>query len=235
MRIISWNCQGGFYNQKYEKIIGLAPDIAIIQECNKPSKLPISVQYEDIIWQGNDKKGIGVMTFSSKYKISSLVVEYKFPWILPILVTGEENFVLVAVWTQDIPGFSYGKLLLSALKEYNHLFENKSVIIIGDFNIDQKYKPSYGGILFDEITELLEVSRIKSCYHHFNNEKFGEETTPTYFHNRKKQMPFHLDYCFATIDVLERAREFCIKDGEDWNEISDHFPLIIELTTHDKL
>ncbi|MEH7502298.1 hypothetical protein V7152_09780 [Neobacillus drentensis] len=79
-----------------------------------------------------------------------------------------------------------------------------------------------------QITDMLDSYSIKSCYHHFNKEKFGLESKPTYFHNRKSNMPFHLDYCFVSEDVVDRVTLFYIADGEEWIEASDHFPLVLE-------
>ena len=38
MRIISWNCGGG-YRKKIDRILELNPDIAVIQECESVEKL----------------------------------------------------------------------------------------------------------------------------------------------------------------------------------------------------
>lgn len=228
MRLISWNCQGGFHNEKYMKLAELSPDIAIVQEYDKRTKLEEGIDYQDLIWQGKENKGIAVMTFTPEYKLTSLVDEVKYPWIVPILVSGKENFVLIAVWTQKIPGLSYGKLIKNALEDYSLLLKDRSVIIMGDFNIDQKHRPSYSGIKFNEIIDMLDSIKIKSCYHHFNKEEFGLESKPTYFHNRKSNMPFHLDYCFASGEVIDLVSQFYIADGNEWLGASDHLPLILE-------
>ncbi|MBM6617879.1 endonuclease/exonuclease/phosphatase family protein [Bacillus suaedaesalsae] len=232
MKIISWNCQQGFINKdKYKRLIELAPDIAIIPECQNTDQFMRELNIYDGIWCGkNENKGLGIISLSDKYKLSIIKEFPSFEWIVPIKVTGEEDFTLIAVWPIRQEGISYGKYVLTALSEYGELLRNQHVIIMGDFNIDQKLKASYRGIKgMGEINEFLGMFGIRSCYHHFTNESFGEEATPTYYHHRKKDQPFHIDYCFVSQSILDKNTRFCIKDNDVWQGLSDHLPLILEM------
>ena len=43
LRVATWNCNMAFRN-KCEQLLSLAPDIAVIQECERPSAGPTSAQ-----------------------------------------------------------------------------------------------------------------------------------------------------------------------------------------------
>jgi exodeoxyribonuclease III len=68
MRIVIWNCNMALHT-KYEHLLALAPDIAVIPECaninvmreKAPNFLPASS-----IWIGDSRqKGLGVFTFGT--------------------------------------------------------------------------------------------------------------------------------------------------------------------------
>src|SRR5690606_40160737 len=102
MKIISWNVKNGLNNiEKIRRISNLAPDIAILQEVQNPQKSEKDFQFEDCLWIGEGKVrglGVGVFTFSKDYKLELLVEDIKYEWIIPIKVSGRENFTLIAVW-----------------------------------------------------------------------------------------------------------------------------------------
>ena len=41
--------------------------------------------------------------------------------------------------------------------------------------------------------------------------------------------PYHIDYCFASQDILNQVKKVEIGKYEDWTMYSDHSPLIISL------
>lgn len=128
-----------------------------------------------------------------------------------------------------MPGYSYGKVLYSALQEYESIIRNNPVIIIGDFNLDKKVPSSYSGIKgYKTIIDLFNNYNLISCYHHFNNEEFGSETKETYYHYGKVDRPFHLDYCLVSNEVLPTIENFYIGEKEVYAPLSDHLPLVVE-------
>lgn len=235
MRIVSWNCKKGLNSkEKDKKLFELAPDIAIIQESFHPSDFNKDIKYEDAIWVGEEKKnglGICVLSLSKDYQLSVLVQDVKYEWIVPIKITGKEDFTLIAVWTKRMPGFSYGKVLFSALEEYGSFIKNRPVIIMGDFNLDKRVPSSYTGIGgYKKMMDLFEGYGLKSCYHSLSNEEFGSEGQATYYHYGKMDKPFHIDYCFVSEDILQSMEQFKIGLGKEYLPFSDHVPLVLEFT-----
>jgi exonuclease III len=70
---------------------------------------------------------------------------------------------------------------------------------------------------------------IKSIYHNHFTENQGEEKHPTFFLQKKMFKPYHIDYCFASQDILNQVKKVEIGKYEDWTMYSDHSPLIISL------
>ncbi|MCI2254771.1 hypothetical protein L2D08_10385 [Domibacillus sp. PGB-M46] len=234
MKIISWNCKKGLSSrEKYKKLIEFSPDIAVIQECFHPSEFQGDSQHHDMVWVGENKaRGLGlcVLSFSEDYKLSMLVDEAKYEWIVPIQVSGKENFTLLAVWTKRMTGYSYGKVLYSALKEYESFLQGNPVLIIGDFNVDKKVPSSYSGIKgFSRLTDLFREHGLESCYHYFSKEEYGSERHATYYHYGKRDRPFHIDYCMVSKEILQNVQKFYIGESEEWGAFSDHLPLILDI------
>lgn len=98
MKIVSWNCQEGFISrEKYSKLSSLNPDIAVVQECLHPNEFNNKLKHHDVIWQGKSKsKGLCVLSFNHDIKLELLEQEDTYQWILPIKVSGKQNFILLA-------------------------------------------------------------------------------------------------------------------------------------------
>lgn len=235
MKLVSWNCKKGLNSKdKYKKLSELCPDMAVIQESFHPKEYKDHLNYHDSIWAGENKdKGLGVcvLSFSKDYQLTMLVEEVQYEWIVPIKVTGKESFTLLAVWTKRMTGSSYGKVLYSALQEYERYIVNGPVIIIGDFNLDKRVPSSYSGIGgYKKIIDLFNSFGLKSCYHLLNNEEFGSESHATYYHYGKLDRPFHLDYCLVSHGVLRAIQQFYIGRDMEYAPLSDHLPLVVEFS-----
>lgn len=235
MKLVSWNCQRGLITkEKYKKLIELSPDIAVLQDGGNPDDLREYVDFQSVLWESEDKShDLCVISFNKDYSFEKLEMDTnKYKWILPIKVTGKFNFILIAVWLKRIQGSSYGKQFYSFLKEYESLLSNENVVMIGDFNIDKNIPGSFSGIQgskgFNLIIDLLSSYGFQSCYHYFTNEEYGAESKATYHHQRNKEKPFHIDYCFTKRDVLQDTETFHIDQSDEQNELSGHYPLVLE-------
>jgi exodeoxyribonuclease III len=233
MKIITWNCQGAF-RRKADIILNLKPDILIVQECEHPDKCGIDLMIRkpnDYYWYGDSfHKGIGIFSYSD-YKFELLGdFNPQFRYVLPFRVNHNgESFTLAAIWAMgnkvNYEARYIGQVWL-AINYYTNLF-NKSTLIIGDFNSNQiwDYKGRVGN--HTDVVQKLENLNIYSIYHkHFKSEQ-GKEQHPTFYLQKNQKKPYHIDYCFASVDFLDKLVDVEIGTYENWITYSDHTPLII--------
>jgi exonuclease III len=229
MKLITWNCQGAF-RKKEHIILELLPDILIVQECEHPERLVFnSKQPNDFLWFGdNQHKGLGVFSFSSlKLK---LLNEHNstFKTIVPILVTGGNfDFTLFAIWANN-PEDKYHKYIEQvwrAINFYDQIISDSS-IFIGDFNSNKIWDRKHRKGNHSDVVDFLATKNIHSIYHTLLDQEQGKETHPTFFLQRNKDKPYHIDYCFASNKMIDRIQNFEIGDFESWIVHSDHLPVI---------
>ena len=64
---------------------------------------------------------------------------------------------------------------------------------------------------------------MKSSYHEYSNEKFGEESKGTLFHTKKQNKPYFIDYIYYKGMDLSKVD---IGQYDEWITLSDHMPVI---------
>lgn len=225
MRLISWNCKMA-YRKKAELISKYKPDLVVVPECEY-----LGERTSKNLWFGdNAKKGIGIFSYSDFDLELHEEYDLVFRYVIPIRVTGPLEFNLFAVWAmndiQDVRRRYIGQVY-SAIQFYKNLLKFPS-IIVSDFNWNAIWdrNPDYPlcGNLSDVVDSLSRLG-IRSAYHEFLNEKFGEETAPTFFMHHSKDKPHHIDYCFASTEFDISSVE--VGTFNDWIKRSDHIPLIV--------
>jgi len=234
MKLISWNCQGAF-RKKADKILELQPDILVIQECEHPEKLkfsPTTPKPNFTHWYSDGgKKGIAIFSYSD-YKFE-LLPEFnpEFRYILPFrLIGNRQTYTFFAIWAMDnkenYEARYIGQVWL-AMNHYSNLLDN-STIIIGDFNSNKiwDYKDRVGN--HSSLVNNLKDKEIHSVYHEYFKEEQGKEKQPTLYMYRKKEKPYHIDYCFVSANLLDKIKEVEVGTHEEWTTHSDHSPLSIE-------
>ena len=233
MRLITWNCQGAF-RKKADFILALQPDILVIQECEHPDKLKFSAETlkpDSVYWYSDGgNKGIGIFSYSN-YKFE-LLPEFnpEFRYVLPIQVTGNgQTFTLLAVWAMDNKEKREARYIGQVWLAINHYKDllGSSTILIGDFNSNKiwDYKDRVGS--HSDVVRYLASRDIHSVYHkHFNMEQ-GKEEHPTLYLYRNLEKPYHIDYCFASADLLEKVKQVEIGSYENWFMHSDHSPVCV--------
>jgi exonuclease III len=77
------------------------------------------------------------------------------------------------------------------------------------------------------IREKLATKGIYSTYHKFFNQVQGKEIHPTLFMYRHQDKPYHLDYCFASSDLIDKLESVEVGSYEQWSRYSDHKPLMV--------
>ena len=291
MTIVSWNCNGGFW-EKFDAISKLEADIYVICECGNPAKSE-SAEYKEFaknyLWIGENKdRGLGIFAKDENIQLeliphkNELAEDYlvvknekgekigkranenkkeipkeeyiEFRHFLPVKV--ENSFNLLAVWAmgEDRKGGNrYVEMIhdfLDANKDNEELFGD-TLIMCGDFNSSavfnskHTYKRTHRDIYGNPKNHTcldckLNRKGLVSVYHELTKEKSGEEKQLTFFQARHLNNPYHLDYVYASKELVEGKttftkngekvndldNEFEILDNWEWISLSDHLPII---------
>ena len=154
--------------------------------------------------------------------------------IIPIAVSnGHFSFNLFAIWANN-PKDSDGHYITQvwkAIHHYESIISNKQTILIGDFNSNTIWdKPRREGN-HSTVVKQLEAKEIYSVYHKHFNQAQGQEQHATLYMYKRKDKAYHIDYCFASIDMLKHLKEVEIGDYDFWIKYSDHVPVITTFDT----
>lgn len=232
MRIVSWNCNGAFRN-KYQYLEYLDADILIIQECEDPKISKYSTYKawaSNHLWIGNNKNsGLGVFA-KNKIPIKSLDWEsLDLELFLPFFAN--ETYTILAVWTKQAnsPTFQYIGQLWKYLQSHSSKLSESNAIICGDFNSNVCWDKWDRWWNHSDVVSDLEKLNIHSVYHHINNEGQGQESSPTFYMHRKIDKSYHIDYAFASKALLPSAK-LDIGKPDEWLKLSDHMPIIFDLS-----
>lgn len=233
MKIITWNCNMAF-RKKAAYILAHNPDILIIPECEHPDKLSFAENTPiptDFIWMGDNKnKGLGIFSYSHfRFKVLRNH-NPKLKTIIPVKVTGNDvQFTLFAIWANNPtdPDGQYVEQIWKALAHYKRQLKSTQTILIGDFNSNTIWDKKFRIGNHSHVVERLEKKRIHSCYHTHYNQKQGKEKDPTFYLYKHKEKSYHLDYCFASSDMIAKIQSVEIGAYDFWTAYSDHVPVMV--------
>lgn len=248
MKITTWNCNGAL-RKKIGAIAQLQSDVLIVQECENPalSTNDYKAWAKNYIWEGESKnKGIGIfantgikitrLDWNGSYTLKTGLANLnkKLTWttkelrqFIPFMI--DDNYLCVAVWTKGSSDevFGYMGQFWKFLQIHKKELSVDNVIILGDFNSNKIWdKPDRWWSHSDVVSELASID-IKSLYHLQTGESQGQETTPTFFHQRKLSKPYHIDYVFIGQKVNKAL--LVVANSDNWLELSDHMPLSINI------
>ena len=233
MKVITWNCNMAF-RKKAELILTHKPDILIVPECEHPDKLQFDLNTPvptSMLWFGSNRnKGLGIFSYTN-FKLKLLRNHNpELKMIIPIAVTGgESKFTLYAIWANNPndPDGQYVEQVWKAIHHYDKKLRNKQTILIGDFNSNTIWDRKYRAGNHSNVVKRLEEKGIFSCYHLHHSQVQGKEEHPTFYLYKHKDKPYHLDYCFASKDMIEKIQSVEIGDYDFWKQYSDHVPVIV--------
>lgn len=233
MKIITWNCNMAF-RKKAQFILPYQPDILVVPECESPDKLQFDKTMPaptDMLWFGSNKnKGLGIFSYAH-FKLKLLRNHNaELKTIVPVAVTAPHfKFTLYAVWANnpDDPDGQYVEQVWKAIHHYDKKLKNKPTILTGDFNSNTIWDRKYRTGNHSHVVKRLEEKGIFSCYHLHHKQTQGKEQHPTFYLYKHKDKPYHLDYCFASMDMVNKIQSVEIGDYEFWKKYSDHVPVMV--------
>jgi hypothetical protein len=230
MRIVTWNCNMKA-QAKLPELLKLRPDVAVLPECAAPEIAAARSVYDAAsshAWIGqHSTKGLAVLTFGAyvlEHAQRPSVVTGKFA--LPVHVRGSVSFNLLALWTQSPGGFPwFVRNAEAALHDHEQFLRAGSAVVAGDFNSNSVWdSQTKGG--HARLVERLRELGLESAYHSHFDERHGAESRPTYFHRRRSEERFHLDYVFVPKAWSTRC-QVEVGEPEPWLTFSDHMPLVV--------
>ncbi|MCV9385324.1 endonuclease/exonuclease/phosphatase family protein [Reichenbachiella ulvae] len=233
MKVVSWNCNGAL-RKKLKEITSWNADIYVIQECEDPNQSKdedYKSWADNHLWVGDNKnKGLGIfaktdilltpLNWSNQYE------DHQVKYFLPCLI--ENHFQLLATWAHhnNSPTFGY----IGQVWKYLNINADKfdKIIIAGDLNSNAIWDKWDRWWNHSDVVKHLKKKGITSLYHHFTNEIQGEESKPTLFLQKNPEKPYHIDYFFASEEILKQTEKISIGVIDDWLKVSDHMPLMME-------
>ncbi|HET6996811.1 MAG TPA: hypothetical protein VFI06_17580, partial [Chitinophagaceae bacterium] len=124
------------------------------------------------------------------------------------------------------PDGQYVTQVWKAIKHYDQLLKNKKTVLAGDFNSNTIWdRPRREGN-HSTIVDLLQKKGIHSVYHRYFKQVQGKEKHPTLFLYKKKDKPYHIDYCFVSEDFAGKLESVEVGKHKFWTRYSDHVPVI---------
>jgi exonuclease III len=221
------------FRNKADAILALGPDILIVPECEHPDKLIFGQKTKkpgNILWFGTNKhKGLGIFSYCDLRFSVMNSHKPEFRMIIPVSVTGlQHSFTLYAVWANNPadPDGHYIEQVWKALDCYEKQLTGNQTILAGDFNSNTIWDRKYRVSNHSNVVKRLEEKGIYSCYHHYHKQVQGQEQHPTLYMYRHKDKPYHIDYCFASGDLLQKLQDVEVGSFDVWSKYSDHVPLI---------
>ena len=222
------------FRKKAEFILTYKPDILVVPECEHPDKLqfnPNMPMPTDMLWFGSNKnKGLGIFSYTN-LKLKLLRNHNPaLKMIIPIAVTGDDfKFTLYAIWANNPndPDGQYVEQVWKAIHHYDKKLSNKQTILMGDFNSNTIWDRKYRAGNHSNVVKRLEEKGIFSCYHFHHQQIQGKEEHPTFYLYKHKDKPYHLDYCFASTDMINKIQSVEIGEYDFWKQYSDHVPVMV--------
>jgi len=235
-KILIWNCNKSF-RTKCSRFNKDNYDILIVSECENPREVVFPKNLlEKYSWKWIGKnKNSGLCVFVRiDWKLRELE-KYRYhgvSYILPVKVTAPSGAITIfAVWACRGNHHEYryiGQVWLY-LKRMFAKIPTKGVLLAGDFNSNKIWDNKRENGNHSDVIRKLQSKGIESVYHISQNESHGSETSNTLFMYRKKEKGYHIDYCFASEDVIKNKMEFNIGKYQRWIKHSDHMPLTFKM------
>jgi exonuclease III len=234
LRIVTWNCNMAL-DRKFEALLSLRPDVAVIQECAEPDRgagRGWQPACRDADWIGfNAQKGLGIFTFGELTLRRHPSYAESFALYLPVEIDGPCRFNLLGIWVADArkipPGATNDPL--RAIGFYRPFLAAAPAVVAGDFNrlpqqMSARPKESPGA----SVVELLASAGLENADTLMSDASGQDALRRTHYHQRHFSRGFVVDYLFVPAAARSCLSAFEVGDPHDWLRWSDHVPLVAE-------
>jgi hypothetical protein len=229
-----WNLCGAT-DRKWPHVLALRPALAVLPEVARQPKalaggglLPPDAEWH---WVGTvPSRGLAVATFGMAS--SPLLVDAGGRWSVGARTAG--GLHALGIWSCPSGGGAPAYLLevRRAIEAHARWLSGPGPrLVAGDLNVMGSGTTATG---FRRLADQLAELGLRSAYHAYFDERFGSESRATYFHLRRRERPFHIDFCFLSPELLGRVQRVEVGAYDDWvtgaaGSVSDHVPLVVEL------
>jgi endonuclease/exonuclease/phosphatase family metal-dependent hydrolase len=224
LRLIAWNCHHGSPSTRLDQLAAFAPAIVFLQECKPTETRPSMGRF--LSRRVNAQKGIALASLNADYHLEKLKPRAnRGRAVMGATVSGPVSFTALGIWSQ---GPHYVDDVMRTLNAYDRVLRSGSTIVMGDLNSGTNLAGTRSANKgHSRILETLADLGLVSAYHAFHHFEHGQETHPTYLHQRKPSQPWHIDFCFVPVDWVVVGVE--VLDGKAWATRSDHLPLMVDV------
>jgi hypothetical protein len=174
-------------------------------------------------------RGVGVVSYTGAEIRRAPLIGDPIDFFVPLEVSAAgASFQVVAVWTAATADKkTMYRQAHEGLDRYAAWIRQQDTVLMGDFNNNATYSK---GKPWRELEERLRPLGLVSAYHEHFGEAFGQETRPTHYYRRKQDSRWHVDYCFLPASWIPRIQGVEVGTFEDWSGVSDHVPLIVDVS-----
>jgi hypothetical protein len=158
---------------------------------------------------------------------SSLIPHTDHP-INSLRRSGAKSFRLLATWDHNDRTEGLNRRpgpLLRSLDDSADFCRFGDLVVAGDFNNNPRWDRPNGPNNMSVLAQELARRQLVSLYHHGTGEAFGGELRGTYWHYRRRDMPYHIDYLFVPMTWLKDLVAFELGDYDAWCRAAAWDPL----------
>lgn len=222
---------------KFDRLLSLRPDVAVVQECADPDGLkgwrPDCAAYN---WIGfNPDKGLGIFTFGDLTLARHPSYTEGHALYLPVTVSDRHHFNLLGVWSADprtMPAAATNEPL-AALQRYRPFLTASPAVVAGDFNRLPQQMSARRNPTGRSVMDVLSEAGLVNADYAMSDASGQAALRRTHFHQRKFSRGFVVDYVFIPASWAARLARFEVGDPHDWIPWSDHVPLVAEFGLDD--
>jgi hypothetical protein len=225
MRLITWNCRHGSLNERVAQLATESPDLVFVQEWAPARSDTAGFLTRSV----NSRKGIALGSLNPAFRLRRLDTPRGCGQAVMAarVRSARDRFTILGIWAQ---GPRFVDDVLSSLHAYRRVLRGSPCIVLGDLNSGtRQYGKPYVSRGHSRIVDVLSGYGLESAYHRSHNVAHGGESDPTYRHQMKRSLPWHIDFCFVPRQWALQATRVI---DSAWALTSDHNALVIDVESH---